>query len=275
MNKSNKRLFIYIVIGVIAFIAIAFGSYKFYKVQAYNKLVNSANKYMDSGNYHQAIAVFNEALKYKEDPNVKRSITLAETLLVSQKYYEEGIKEMENKDYGKAIDSFKKVLKEDAKRYESAQKRIAECIKAYITLNLKNASEAAKNNNYEEANKYLDEVLKVDKENAEAKKLKEDYSRTIIENQQSLESNKVQNSNGMVTAEQAVQSAAKYISNKGENTKFSFDHEESRNGTDYYVIHAFEDMGDHVATLGWYYVEKNGGKVYEWNLAGDELMLLN
>ncbi|MCT8977752.1 hypothetical protein N4T77_14220 [Clostridium sp. CX1] len=275
MDKKNiKQVSIYSLIGIIVFVAVSFGSYKFYKVQAYNKLISSANKYMEEGNYEKAIDVFNEALEYKEDSNVKNSVILAKSLLASQKYYEEGVKEMKKQDYEKAIDSFKKVVKEDTKRYEDARKKIDECTKAFIALNLKNASEAAKNSKYEEANKYLDEILKIDSANKEAKKLKEDYSTASSKKQQGSEDKDKGYSAG-VTADQAVKIAAKYVTNKGTNTKFSFDHEDSRNGVNYYVIHAFEDMGDHVATLGWYYIEKGYGKAYEWDLAEDQLIPLN
>lgn len=271
-----KELVIYGALAIIIAMVAAFGTYKFYKVQAYNKLINNANKYMDSGNYDQAIAMFNEALKYKNDSNVKRSVILAESLLSSQKSYEQAAREMENKDYLKAIEDFKKVVKEDSKRYEEAQKKIEECKKAYIALNIMNASDAAKNNKYDEANKYLEDILKLDSENAEAKKLKDTYLNIAKEEAiKNKEESKEQVTKGPLTADQAVKIIVKYINLQGTKTQFAFDHEDSRTGVSYYVIQAFDNMEDHIATSGWYYVDKNNGKAYEWDLATDKLIPLN
>ncbi len=55
--------------------------------------------------------------------------------------------------------------------------------------------------------------------------------------------------------------------------------EEFRNDTPYYVIKAFVSVDDgsgygHTSAVGWYYVDKYRGSVYEWDLINDTLNLL-
>lgn len=41
-----------------------------------------------------------------------------------------------------------------------------------------------------------------------------------------------------------------------------------------YVIRVFENLPDHIATYGWYYVDMNTGAVYWYNLAYDRMVKL-
>ncbi|MBD8838889.1 hypothetical protein IFU39_13795 [Paenibacillus sp. CFBP 13594] len=41
-----------------------------------------------------------------------------------------------------------------------------------------------------------------------------------------------------------------------------------------YVIRVFEDFPDHIATYGWYYVDKNTGAVYWYDLVNDNMVKL-
>lgn len=52
-------------------------------------------------------------------------------------------------------------------------------IKDTITKNIKLANEAAKNNKFDEANKYLNEILKIDPDNTEAKTLKDSFNKAV------------------------------------------------------------------------------------------------
>lgn len=58
------------------------------------------------------------------------------------------------------------------------------------------------------------------------------------------------------------------------NIKILFDHEEKKGNQDYYVIHSFDNMQDHGATTGWYYVNKYNGKVYNYDLTNNKLILI-
>ncbi|MCY6369281.1 tetratricopeptide repeat protein [Clostridium ganghwense] len=282
MNNKIKKI---VIISMVIFIAIAgavFGTYKYNMVQSYNNLINEANQYMDGGEYDKAIAVFNQSLSYKKDTNVERSITLAKRLKEVKVIYDNGIKQMSDKNYSEAIETFKKVTKEDSKIYDNAKKKIEECKKQFTALNIQKASNSAKNNKYEEANKYLDEVLKLDSNNAEVKKLKDAYDKKdkeeqdkIKAEQQEKQKEEAKKSSSGVTQQQACKIVERYVKHKGVKTIFEYDHDENRNGVNYYVIHAFDDMGDHIATSGWYYVDKKTGKAYEWDLVSDNFILLN
>lgn len=177
MDKIKlKKIAIISAISLVVSIAVGFGTYKYNRVQAYNKLVMTANKDMEQGNYDEAITLFNQSLQYKDDANIKSSIKLANNLKEIKGFYDNGIKLVNDKKYLDAIEQFKKVTKEDDKLYSDAQKKIEECDKKFITQNIQLANDSAKNNKYDDANKYLDEVLKLDANNSEAKKLKDTFA---------------------------------------------------------------------------------------------------
>ena len=180
MDKSKvKKRSIIFVIAVVAIVCGGFGSYKYSKTQTYNNLITTANKDMDQGEYEQAVALFNQSLQYKDDANVKNNIKLATNLKEDKSILDQGTKLMGDKKYLDAIEQFKKVTKEDDKLYDNAQKNIEECKKRYIAQNIQLVNAAVKNTRYDEANKYLEGILKVDSNNVEAKKLKENMEKTI------------------------------------------------------------------------------------------------
>ncbi|MCE7700282.1 MAG: hypothetical protein K8E24_016100 [Methanobacterium paludis] len=81
-------------------------------------------------------------------------------------------------------------------------------------------------------------------------------------------------SKGQITQDKAVQlvtKAAQSINKQNPSTGFTFDHKVTRDNVEYYVIHSYDKMQDHIATSGWYYVQVSNGKVYEWDLANDKL----
>ncbi|MBV4432211.1 hypothetical protein KM803_12865 [Clostridium tyrobutyricum] len=86
--------------------------------------------------------------------------------------------------------------------------------------------------------------------------------------------NKIE-TNNKITQDRAVQLVEQSLKQKNANTKVIFDHDITRDNVEYYVIHSFDDMKDHIATSGWYYVDKSNGKVYEWDLANDKLNAIN
>ena len=182
MDKNKiKKIAIICVLVIVCIVCGGFGVYKYSEVQAYNNLITTANKDIDQGEYEQAIALFNQSLQYKDDANVKNNIKLATNLKDLKPTFDEGTKLMNNKDYLGAIEQFKKVTKEDDKLYSNAQKEIQECAKKYIAQNIQLANSAVKNAKYDEANKYLDGILKIDSNNAEAKKSKDDVEKSIRE----------------------------------------------------------------------------------------------
>jgi len=180
MDKNQvKKIAIISVIVVVAIVCGGLGIYKYGKAQTYNNLLTTANKDMDEGEYEQAIALFNQSLQYKDNDNVKNSIKLAANLKEVKSTFDEGTQLMKDKEYLEAIEQFKKVTKQDNNIYNNAQKNIQECNKKYMVQNIQLANNAAKSAKYDEANRYLDAILKLDSNSAEAKKLKYDVEKAI------------------------------------------------------------------------------------------------
>ncbi|SKA87582.1 hypothetical protein SAMN05428976_11018 [Clostridium sp. USBA 49] len=80
--------------------------------------------------------------------------------------------------------------------------------------------------------------------------------------------------NSKITSEDAEKIVNKYVGGDNFKIECEYDHNDKRDGIEYYVIHAYEKMEDHVATIGWYYVNVNTGEAYEWDLIKDELIPL-
>ncbi len=64
-------------------------------------------------------------------------------------------------------------MENDTIAFNKAQEKIKECTEEYIEDNLKNAEKSIHNLKYKEANEYLNNIFKLDKDNEEAKKLKD------------------------------------------------------------------------------------------------------
>lgn len=179
---KKYKIPIAIVIIVIALMGMGSGIYKYNKVQAYNNLVTTANKYMAQGDYDKAEALFEQSLKYKADYLVEKNIKLSATLKKFKGIYNDGIKLVNDKKYLEAIEKFKTIDKSGLKWYTNAQKEIKECKKQYIAQNIQFANDAIKNNKYDDANKYLDGVLKLDSNNVNAKDLKNTLKKIALLN---------------------------------------------------------------------------------------------
>lgn len=250
-----------VILGIIVLLILAgvgTGIYKFNKNQGYNDLIKTANSYMDAGKYDDAIAAFQQSLNYKDDENVRRSIKVAESLKEVRVIYNDGIKLMSEKKYLEAIEKFNKVTKEDEKMYQDAQAKILECKRDYATLNIKNADKALKENKLDDANKYLQEVFKVDSESKEGQTLK-----AQIEKKKQEEIKKQQESQKGITVEGAIKIVKSKFPSTSQNMIYQYDHDSTHDGRSFYVIHVFENMQTHTATMGWYGVDKENGKIYD------------
>ncbi len=99
-------------------------------------------------------------------------LNLAESMNNSKKSYVDGMKYYNKKEYLKALGCFRQVMENDPIAFNKAQERIKECKEKYIEDNLDKAREAMYNSKYEEANEYLNNIFKLDKNNEEAKKMR-------------------------------------------------------------------------------------------------------
>ncbi len=270
MDKQKLKKIATPVLVILGFIILGFGINKYNKIRSYDNLITEANKYMDSDEYDKAIALFKQSLDYKNDPNVERSIKLAGNLKTAKSIYDNGVSLMNNKDYEGAIQQFQKITQEDDKLYSAAQKKITECKKNFISQNIELANNDIKNNKYDEASKYIDNILKMDSNNAEAKKLKDNIAKLEKgqennETKQTAQSAAVEqsSSNKNLTQEDAeaiVKNNFKYNSSE---IVYCYDHDSEHDGKGFYVIHVYESHPTHTATLGWYGVEKSSGRIYD------------
>lgn len=279
-NKIQKIAIISIVVAIVI-IGGGFGIFKYNKIQTYNNLINTANKDMDQGEYDQAIALFNQSLQYKNDPNIQKNIKLAKNLKEVKNICNEGKKLMDDKKYSDAIAQFQKVTKEDDKLYNNAQKNIEECKKQLIVQNIQLANDAVKNNKYDDANKYLDEVFKLDTNSSDAKKLKDDIAKAIQKQKDEVEatkaSTKTTTANGNISPDEAIQMVKQLLPRC---SFYDVDHNEVVNGVECYVVHAYTVVNDgngtsHTATSGWIAVQKTDGKMFNDILDTSHIKSLN
>ena len=187
MNKlKNKKATILITI-VIALL-ISLGLYRYNKVEAYNRVVATANSYMEKGEYEKAIDSFKESLNYKEDKEIDKKIKEAEDLKHSQKVYNEAVNLLENKKYEEALEKLSSIDENRGKVYILAKDKIDGCINELIDL----ANEEFKKENYDSSNKYLDIVLKYDKDNEKALDIRNNIKTKIEEKKNNEEKLKKQ-----------------------------------------------------------------------------------
>ncbi|AKN33837.1 hypothetical protein Ccar_24610 [Clostridium carboxidivorans P7] len=102
----------------------------------------------------------------------------------------QGKQYMIQKDYDKAIEVFQQALSYKNDRDIQGNLALAQNLKnennkkENISKDIQLANDAAKNNKYEEANKYLDEILKIDPNNTDAKNLKDIFAKAVQDQQE-------------------------------------------------------------------------------------------
>lgn len=283
MNKKNinkKIIYCTVVIGVIGIISA--GIYRHHKIKTYNMLLNEANNNLKSYKYDEAIILFKEAMKYKKDLGIKNSINLAEKLKINKKSYENALSFMKEERYLDAIDNFKKVSDIDKNLYKDSQKNIEECKKSLVSKNIMLSKESVSNNDYSKDNKYITDITNIDN-NKEVKQLQKPMNKKIKSYPQKSENieNKSQiinrNINKPVSKQQAEDKIKNYIKSTSQeipNLKVEYDHDDTKSGKKYFVIHVYCIVDDHTATMGWYYVNEQDGKCSKWDLAEDKLVPL-
>lgn len=97
----------------------------------------------------------------------------------SRKLYEIALKDQENKNYYEAITSYDKVLKEDKKYYELANKNKKECISLMYNYYIEKSKEANKEGNYEEALQYIEYIKEYYVDDETISKLEKQYQSNL------------------------------------------------------------------------------------------------
>jgi len=127
------------------------------------------------------------------------------------------------------------------------------------------AAKALEDEKKVEQQKVLDEAKKVAEEKkVAAEKVKAAEAAAIIAKE-----------NAKVTKDGAVKIINKIVVGNKTKEKAVYDHDQNRAGVDYFVIRVYEDMIDHINTLGWYYVQADNGKAFQWDLIKDTLTAIN
>lgn len=156
--------------------------------------------------------------------------------------------------------------KKIAKKLEQEKAAKAKILKDKILLDKKTKEKNAQVNQNNSSVEQNNALIKQEKIDAQKKVLEEKVKKEATDNIKL---------GGVTTKEKAIALVSKIIINKSPNVKVECDHIQNRNGINYYVVRAYDDMGDHIATLGCYYVQVTNGKAYEWNLVDDKLVAIN
>ncbi|QXE17736.1 lipopolysaccharide assembly protein LapB [Clostridium sp. 001] len=203
-HLSTKTILIIILVVIVAGCS---GFYYFNKVKPYNDLLTAANKAVTTEDYDNAIKFYTEAETYKKTSDVDKKIQLMSVLKKSKENYEGAVQKMKSKDYLSAINIFKKVDKQDPKRYSDSQNKINECKKLYVSDNLAKAKDDIKNNKFDEASICLNNIFKLDANNSDAKKLEGDIAdgqKKKDQTEAAEASTGVPSASGSVTFDQAL-----------------------------------------------------------------------
>lgn len=181
MTKLSKKTIIILIVVVVLLLVGVPSTVYGYNSYSYKKSYNEAVKLINEDKFDEATAKLYTALDHKKsnEKAVKQKLETINKLRVSKQYFEDASKLMGDKKYIEAAELYKKISKEDEKRYADAQKKIEECKTTYISIGLTSAKDLAKDSKFEEALKAVEGVLSFDKENAEAATLKKEYEETI------------------------------------------------------------------------------------------------
>lgn len=206
------------IIGLILLIIICgagLGGYKYVQAKDFNSLIKDANQKLNEGNYDEAIQLYNKALAYKNDNDVQKKLALVQNYKQYQNTYNEGLKLMNDKKYSEAIEKLNTINQAAVQLYNSAQNKIEECKKNIINDDIQAANDSIKNGEYDAASKFVDDILKIDSNNNEAKQLKAKIEQAQDKPKIQVQKQEVnQNNNDGMTKEQALEIVANYSGNR-------------------------------------------------------------
>ncbi|KUO71429.1 MAG: hypothetical protein APF81_08995 [Desulfosporosinus sp. BRH_c37] len=158
------------------------------------------NVYMKEGNLDNANTILKGISQIDPNKDVKQfntDLESAKAINASKASFDQGIKQMGDKQYLEAVDSFQKVIKEDTERYTDAQAKIGDCKKTFVDVTLQKAKDVALIKGHQTALDLLEQVLKVDPNNQDALKLKSDYTNTLEQIKKVQETQKTEQVNSV------------------------------------------------------------------------------
>lgn len=122
-----------------------------------------------SGNYHQALEMYNSATKDKTSPKILNEMEKLKKLVSSDESFQRASSHLEDGDYIDAAYNYKKVIQEDEKNYKSAQDKLTS-----IEDTVLNEVKSSYKTNRTDALQLLNSYLNVVPESAKAAKLKKE-----------------------------------------------------------------------------------------------------
>lgn len=155
MHKSKNILIA--VVAIVFCIILILGILFIPKINEKNKLEKMAAKYMEIGNYEEAIKAYNKLIDKTNDDKYIDKVELGKKLLNSEEKFVEGEREFSKGNYEKAVSNLKEVLKEDKKNYENSQNVIEE-IKSTFNNDI---SESISNEKFDDAESKISKYIKI------------------------------------------------------------------------------------------------------------------
>lgn len=215
--------------------------------------------YLTEGDLKSANDILKEITAIDPSKDIKQfnaDLESAKAISISKASYDQGIEQMNDKQYLEAVDSFQKVTKEDAERYNDAQTKSNECKKSFVDATLQKAKDAASNKDFKTALGLLEQVLKVESSNAEALKLKDTF--LTLKKQAEEKVLEEQRKAKELTPLEAAKLLSKNIDNPTAYFYLVYDA-----GPKNYYIGLYQGyssaMGSYTSGAGGYYVDKISG----------------
>lgn len=239
------------------------------------------NVYMNENKLDDANAILKEMTTIDPKVDTKQlnaDLNSAKAISASKASYDQGVKQMGDKQYLKAVDSFQKVIKEDTERYADAQNKIVDCKKSFVDTTLQKAKDAASNEDYQIALDILDQVLKFDPNNQDAMNLKSDYEKVIADKKAAEEKAKAKADQiaatkasvpqKLLSPEEAVQLVSARCYKNSPDVGFSYSSDPTiHNGVECYQVRSYSKQmraAGGTGTMEIYYVEINTGRIWTW-----------
>lgn len=141
-----------------------------------NMYVNDKIDYKAANGYINAVSNLNIA-KYE----IESYSTIINTYEESRVVYKDAVQKQEKKMYKEAIESYKKVIKEDTKYYELAQKKINNCIDVMYNYYITKAEEYNKEGDYSKALETINYLQKYYEDDEKIYKLHQKYTKNFDE----------------------------------------------------------------------------------------------
>ncbi|SFB11212.1 hypothetical protein [Clostridium frigidicarnis] len=273
----SKKVILAIIIVVIAIIGGTIGFKVYEKEQKIKDLVSNSDKLLQEEKYEEAKSCLEEAKNIKNKDGLDNKIDTANIYIEANNVYREALKLIDNKEYNKAIEELNKINDKAEIIKTKANNNILDCNKKLVNQYLSQGEQYLNQKDFDKAYECVDEAKKVEDKNEDIEVLKNkiDNDKKVFEEEQKAAK---ESEEKQLSLEEAKSLAVKVYA-KGTNRRVivECDDETQKDlqGMTGYTIHLLDNMGTHTATIGYYFVDINSGKVYSTLVGAPPLTLLN